>query len=198
MKNIPDERHCRSLMIRYAMLPNIVEHSFRVCQVATFLARALNDHGRSLHIELIKAASLLHDITKTRGIKTKENHAETGGALLTSLGYPEVGKIAYGHVQLDADEIARPLTELHVVNYADKRVMHDRVVSLEARFEDLYVRYGSRPGAEPRLKAMYERAVALEKKIFARLDCTPPHLEDFNELPSFDLTNVPKSLTRDR
>ena len=194
MSNIPDESRCRHLMTHYAMLPNIVEHSFRVCQVATFIARMLNGHGRSLHEELIKAASLLHDITKTRGIRTKENHAETGGALLASLGYPEVAEIAYGHVQIEEVQLARPLAELHVVNYSDKRVMHDRVVSLHARFDDIFVRYGSRPGAEPRLKAMYERAIALEKQIFARLDFTPTLLDDFNELPASDLTTVPKAL----
>jgi hypothetical protein len=35
-----------------------------------------------------------------------------------------------------------PLEEREIVHYADKRVMHDRIVSLEERMEDLVVRYG--------------------------------------------------------
>ena len=67
-------------MDRYSMLPNIVEHSYRVCQVASFLGKALSGPGKGLDPALIVASSLLHDITKTRSLKTKEQHAAREGA----------------------------------------------------------------------------------------------------------------------
>ena len=58
----------------------------------------------TLNRDLIRAAALLHDITKTRSFVTSENHALTGGQFLSDLGYPEVGDLVRQHVRLDEYE----------------------------------------------------------------------------------------------
>jgi hypothetical protein len=68
-----------------------------------------------------------------------------------------------------------------VVNYADKRVLHTRVVSLADRFADLKERYGRTPEALARIAAMEVSSQALEEKLFAALPCSP---EDLFDIPS--------------
>ena len=66
----------------------------------------------------------------------------------------------------------RPLREAEVVNYADKRVLHARVVSLAERFADLKVRYGRTPEALVRINPM-ESAARPWKKNYLRLALRP-------------------------
>lgn len=196
MNNIPDVTRCRQLMDRYSMLPNIIEHSYRVCQVAAFLGRALSVTEDGLDPALIVASSLLHDITKTRSLKTKENHAVTGGRLLEDLGYPQVAEVVRAHVWLTGDEALGPLHEIHIINYADKRVRHNTVVSLEERFVDLMERYGGTPERRLRLEQMRHTARRLEQRIFRRIDPAPDNLQAFNALPPFDLETRPPQPSR--
>ncbi|MCG6537921.1 MAG: HD domain-containing protein, partial [Syntrophales bacterium LBB04] len=83
---IPSPEACRQLIAEMGMMEHIVAHSLQVCRVSLFMADHLALPG--LNRELIQAAALLHDITKTRGFKTREGHADTGGLLRDDLGYP--------------------------------------------------------------------------------------------------------------
>jgi hypothetical protein len=196
MKNIPDEPTCRQLMDRYAMLPNIVGHSYRVCQVASFLGKALSGLEKGLDPALIVASSLLHDITKTRSLKTKEMHAGTGGRLLEDLGYPQVAEVVRVHVRLSEGDTLVPLREVHIINYADKRVRHDTVVSLEERFIDFMERYGVTPERRVQIEQMREATLELEGNIFGRIDSAPDDLQAFNALSPFDLETIPPQLSK--
>lgn len=191
---IPDEKACRGLMDRFGMLPNIVEHSYRVCQVALTIGRALNARGGALDEGLLMASSLLHDITKTRSLRTRENHAETGGELVAGLGYAEVGRIVNGHVHLTLEASSARIEEVHVVNYADKRVRHDVVVSFEERWNDLMERYGRTPRSRRRILGLKRIGEVLEERIFARLAFPPDALAAINDLDTFDLEGVPPTL----
>jgi putative nucleotidyltransferase with HDIG domain len=196
MNSIPDESTCRQLMERYGMLPNIVEHSYRVCQVATYLGKALSRSQEGLDPALIVAAALLHDITKTKSLTTKEDHAHTGASLLRELGCPEVAEVVRGHVHLAAGTELAALREVHIINYADRRVRHNTVVSQDARFVDLVERYGHTPERRLRLKRMKDTALKLEQNIFSRINAAPEDLQALNALSSFDLRTPPPKLTR--
>jgi len=156
------------------MLPNIREHSFRVMQVADRLGRALVAAGFELHLPLISTGALLHDIGKTACLGTTNNHAHLGADILISLGYLKLAQVVREHVRLE-DGVAdpRPLREAEVVNYADKRVLHTRVVTLAERFADLKERYGRTPSALVRIAAMAVKTQVLEEKLFAPLHLTP-------------------------
>jgi putative nucleotidyltransferase with HDIG domain len=166
-------------MAAHGMLPHIREHSLLVTEVATFLGQVLRDVGFELHLPLIEAGALLHDLGKTPCLGTTENHAHWGADVLYSLGYPQVAQIVREHVHLEpAAADARPLREAEVVNYADKRVLHTRVVTLKERFADLKERYGRTAEALSRIAATQVKALALEQKIFAPLSLTPHDLLD--------------------
>src|SRR4030042_1892035 len=98
----------------------------------------------------------------------------TEAAVLAEMGYPEVARIVKEHVYLAADPASpQPPGETEVVNYADKRVLHTRVVTLRERFADLLERYGGTPEAKARLAALEIKVQTLEDKIFAPLDLSP-------------------------
>ena len=167
---IPSETQCYRIMAEMAMLDNIVAHSIRVCQVATMLTESLNSNGNELNSDLVRAAALLHDITKTRSLKTSENHAATGALYLQALGYPEVGDIVGQHVKLTAFDVTDKPNEAEVLNYADKRVMHDKVVSLDERMAYILKRYAcSGELGNYRLEKMEAATQAIENKLFAKM-----------------------------
>ena len=137
---IPGLAECEALMAQYTMLPNIVLHSFQVMRVALAITDNLAD-GVSINRDAVIAGALLHDITKTRSLQTKERHAASGGTLLRELGFPLIAEIVEQHVVIDLNP-AGPIVEKEIVYYADKRVMHDQIVTLEERVQDLLIRYG--------------------------------------------------------
>jgi uncharacterized protein len=178
---IPSHNQCLELMDTHAMLPNIREHSFRVMEVASFLGEALAEAGYDLHLPLVTVGALLHDLGKTQCLGTCNNHAELGAGILEELGYPHVAQVVREHVYLEPRIVdPRPLREAEVVNYADKRVLHDAVVTLQDRFADLKVRYGRTPEALARIQATEVKSRALEEKIFASLVLTPSNLLHLN------------------
>jgi uncharacterized protein len=178
---LPSHHQCLELMETHGMLPNIREHSFAVMEVARLLGEALEEAGFDLHLPLVTVGALLHDLGKTPCLGTLTNHAELGAGYLEELGYPHVAQVVREHVHLDGNILdPRPLREAEIVNYADKRVLHETVVTLEERFADLKVRYGRTPEALARIQATKIRARALEDKIFAPLALTPSNLLHLN------------------
>lgn len=173
---IPSRTECYELIHQMAMPPHIVAHSFQVCRVADILADALMRLGVALKPELVSASALLHDITKARSFDTGENHSETGGALLAERGYVLVGGIVRQHVRLDAYDFQGDATEAVLVNYADKRVLHDRVVSLDRRMAYIRDRYGQTPAHLSRIDDLWRRSTEMERRIFRNLPFVPGDL----------------------
>ena len=174
--NIPSKNDCFQLMCRMQMLENIVAHSIQVCRVGMCLVDHLKIPGSRLNGKLVQAAALLHDITKTRSFETEENHALTGEQVLTDFGYPQVGDLVRQHVRLDNYSETQNLSEAEIINYADKRVLHDRIVSLDERMGYIMERYGTRPEHKRRIQLLWEKTAVLEKHIFKHLPFSPGDL----------------------
>ena len=144
-----------------------------VCRVALVLTDGLIDAGIDINRPLVRAAALLHDITKPRSFKTGENHAQTGGEYLTALGFPEVGHIVRQHVMLDHYFSDTAPNEAEVVNYADKRVLHDRLVSLDDRMTYILQRYARTAERRALLKQLWNQTRGLEQRLFSYLTFPP-------------------------
>ncbi len=175
---IPSHEQCLQMMREMRMMDHIVAHSFQVCRVALFLAQELNRGDNGLNCDLIRAAALLHDITKTRSFDSGENHALTGGQFMAQQGYPEIGEVVRQHVKLDEYRDSGELSETEIVNYADKRVLHDEIVDLDQRLEYILQRYAR--GAEHRqlIHRLWEKSKILENRIFRRLAFSPADLKN--------------------
>jgi uncharacterized protein len=186
--NIPDKipgpAECEELMAQYSMLPHIAEHSRQVMRVAL----AVTDHLKaevSVNRDLVMAAALLHDITKTRSLKTREKHAASGGALLRDLGFSSVAEIVEQHVIIQNLNPGSGVEEKEIVYYADKRVMHDTIVSIEERVQDLLVRYGVTGEVREQIIRNREQMLAVEQKIAGCMKTTMHHaLETIIRYPS--------------
>jgi hypothetical protein len=120
----------------------------------------------------------LHDITKSRSFRTGENHAQTGGQYLSALGYGTVADIVRQHVVLDDYVGQATPSEAEVINYADKRVLHDRIVSLDERMAYILDRYADNPNRRWLLKHLWRQTEHLEQRLFAHLSFKPLQLAD--------------------
>lgn len=169
----PAEKECLDLLSRKGVPENIIAHSRRVCRAAALIGKLLNRRGAALDLDLIAAASWLHDIAKMEGFRTGENHAEGGARILKKMGYGKIAEIVRQHVVLDPEAQTGEIGEAAVVFYADKRVRHTELVTLEERFRDLKERYGKNPASLRRLEEMEKQAGDLEARIFAGLGISP-------------------------
>lgn len=180
---VPDRETCFALWARYAMLPNIMVHSLMVAEVANRLAAALVRAGHDLDLPLIEAGALLHDIAKTECLASRCNHAERGREMALGLGLPGVAELVADHIDpVRTVEKAGLVSPSTVVNYADKRVLHDRVTSIQDRIEDLVVRYTTAPEHEERIRRMGRAAQEVEARLFQGLDLAPDDLLALNGL----------------
>ena len=160
-------------MCKMKMMDHIVAHSMQVCRVACYLTDHLIGHHPHLNADLIRSAALLHDITKTRSFNTGEDHAITGGQFLTDRGYPEVGDLVRQHVVLDVYGAAKTPVNAQIINYADKRVLHDEIVDLDRRLDYILARYAKKTAHRKRILLLWEKTKHLEDRLFSDLPFSP-------------------------
>ncbi|MDC0336570.1 HDIG domain-containing protein [Pseudodesulfovibrio sp.] len=168
---VPNDRQCAEYWMRFSMLENVVEHSYEVARLATFLAARAKELGLDVDVPTVRASALLHDIAKTYCIVHGGNHSQLGGAWTVEMtGNPAIACGVTHHVywpfELDLDKYFTPLA----VIYADKRVNHNQIVSIEDRFEDLIKRYGIPLGLQDKIKMTESQALDLEKLLCDTLE----------------------------
>jgi len=157
--NIPTPRECLFMHQNAGVEDQVTSHCQAVAAVAGNIARALNQAGCRLNIELILAAGLLHDIAKE-----KPNHAPAGAQYLRELGYPLVADIVECH--MDGTPPAEDnITEADIVFLADKLVHKDQVITLEHRFQLARERFASRPDIARGIEKRHHRAQAIKRKV---------------------------------
>ena len=162
---------------------HIRRHMVMVCAVATVIAGTLRD----IDFKSLQYACLLHDALKIYTInnyetsifrhnvsaedtyvweKLKQKHINTADSqamadYLTAKGETKIGTIIQKH---DFSSINKPefqpySLEEKILYYADKRVLHDQVVSLEERITDGRIRY-------PQNKAQTMKGLVIENILF--------------------------------
>jgi hypothetical protein len=171
--DIPDDAGCLEILRRHDTPDHIVAHSRKVWEVARVLGDGLERNRRPLDMQLLRAACLLHDVAKYVCIREgKGFHDKRGGEILECEGLPSVARIIVQHVFLHGNE-DDPIGEQHVLYYADKRVVHDRVATIDERFDYLCRTYGKGLDNLDAFEAMKTRTVRLERRIFSLLDFGP-------------------------
>ena len=181
---VPDIAECFRLMEEYRMLPNIRRHSLVVAQVSWLLVEGFRKNPVSpvvLDQELVIPGALLHDIAKTPCLQTGCDHARAGAEICVRLGYPEIAGIVEEHVLLrDHDDLRRQqgvFTAREIIYYADKRVRHEEIVSLDDRLVYILDRYSAGdPEIERRIRENFARCVQLEYSLFRFLSFTPEQM----------------------
>lgn len=181
---IPSVDTCFALMERLGMPEHIRRHSIMVEQVAVFIAEAHVRAGTPLFEETVRAGALLHDIAKAPCLETGEDHAAKGRDICLACKFTEISDIVGEHVRLRRFDPEGKVLEKEIVYYADKRVNHDRVVSLEERLSDLIERYSKgRDDLAHRIRANFAVCRDVERKLFHNLVFGPDDLLQRVEQP---------------
>ncbi len=178
--SIPTRSECLIIMDKVRMPDHIRKHSMMVAVVALYLGGLLNRNSSRLNLELLEAASLLHDIAKMESVESGGSHSELGARMLTDFGFLPLASIVEDHVTMDLVRVYGPINESVIVNYCDKRVKHDQMVTVKERFEDLTERYAK---TEAHMRFMQEKYVLymeLERRIFEHLGISPNGEEVMN------------------
>jgi uncharacterized protein len=160
--NLPTQKQCFDLWDKYKVPDNIKEHSKSVAKVADAAAILIEEKGVRINKELVNRGALLHDIAKIIAVNknAEESHAELGVEIAEkeNLGR-EIAEIIRKHYLSGFDNQCT-IEEL-VVNYADKRVTHDKIVPIKERFDYICSHY---PRAIQPVKEKKEEFFEFERK----------------------------------
>jgi uncharacterized protein len=177
---LPSRKQCVNWLLEQKMPKNIIEHSLKVEQVAVFIAKKLKEKGEKIDVDLVSRASIIHDIDKHLTLKTGD-HGTKGKQILLEKNEPILAEFCVTHLLTFVLKNEFSSAEHKIVFYADKRVLGDKIVSLDKRFDYLLKRYGSKS------KTVFERILAskpivekMEKKIFEQISVSKK-LSELNE-----------------
>ncbi len=176
--NIPTQNACFMLWEKYSMLDNIKEHSLLVAEFALALANKMKEKGlcNEEFAEAAHRAGLLHDIAKTWTIKNGGSHQQIGASIVRNeTKNPLLASCVLHHVVWPWQEgiLGIDNTILHLpflIMYADKRVKHSSLVTLDERFEDLFERYGTDDNRRANIQLNYNQAKYIEKTFSEKLE----------------------------
>jgi putative nucleotidyltransferase with HDIG domain len=174
---IPTIDQCYALMEQHHMLPHIKEHSIMVARVAQTLTTGLLEAGHGLSLDMVVGGALLHDIGKTACLDNDDDHAAIGYEICIAHNLDPIADIVAEHVILQNYSKENSITEKQIVYYADKRVNHDQVVSLEKRLAYILERYGmNNVKRGSAIKKNYALCQDLERRMFSFLPFKPEEI----------------------
>ncbi len=174
-------------MEHYAMFDNIRHHSLVVARLAEQLLAGLcaaTPNRAQADRHLVIAGALLHDIAKTPCLNSNCDHAKVGADICRQHGFPEIATIVAEHVLLHQFEPDRYqagyFSAREIVYYADKRVRHHVVVTLEARLEYILDHYAKdNPVRQQLIRENFQKCITLEHLLFQWLPFSPEDLGTF-------------------
>ena len=202
--SLPTRKECLALLAEYHVPPHMVNHCRAVAKLAVFLAQRLNENSAVIDIELLERACLLHDIMRVcdfsepdyhqfvRNLPPEEkskwqplrakyktmNHEDAAYDILKER-YPALALTIKRHRYMSMlDEQGRPDTwEEKLLYYADKRVMHERIVPLKERLAEGHKRnvlsHGSKANSKINTAKVDPLIEEMEKEIFEKIGLDP-------------------------
>lgn len=202
--NLPTRKECLAILAEYHVPPHIVSHSKTVAKLAVFLAQRLIEKGEEINVELLERACLLHDLLRVHDFKEsdynkfehnlpKEEKAkwqqlrakykstdhENGAYDVLKDKYPAIALTIKRHRYMSLlDKQDHPETwEEKLLYYADKRVMHDKIVPLKQRLAEGHKRnthlHGSAAQSKINTAKVDPLIEKMEKEIFEKIVLNP-------------------------
>ena len=201
------EKEIRMIIKKFRVPENIVKHMEKVARIALFLGTKLKNKGEKVDLKLLKAASRLHDIFKLCDFKAidrafqkntfsmedekfwgkmikkhhKDGHIKTAYDYFIKTGEPVIAEIIKKHDYLSPvspKKEERPSKwEEKLLYYADKRILHDKLVSIGERIKDGRKRYHGGK-ISPEDKKVEREIYLLEKEIMRKAGATEKDIEN--------------------
>lgn len=200
---LPTREECEQLWDRYHTPLHIREHMKQVNRVAAYLARRLKECGIDVMIDLVDRASLLHDTVRITEWETFDPselpfepsvedleaweqqrrefppsipHAEVNRRIFEG-DYPEMAEVISKHAISEVFDLSS--WEEKIVHYADRRVAHDKIVTVAERLREGEARAAER-GLQPlpRYGGIMKATNDLEQEIFSILGEDPDTIRE--------------------
>ena len=191
----PTIEQCYELLKQCHTPEHIVRHCEATADLAVELAKKISRNGIKVNIDFVHRACLLHDIMRVcdfskpiddifdepitekdieKWQQLRQRHKglrhEDAACEFLKAEYPEIALAIKKHAYRSLlDEKLKPETlEEKIVYYADKRVMHDKVVSLAERLEEGHSR-NTRPAEGKTVDTAYVDSLIfkLEKELLS-------------------------------
>ncbi len=196
----------QKLIEQYRVPVHVRKHMKKVAAVALLLGQRIVQSGKEVDLTVLRQAALLHDVMKLCDFEKLDiehfeqnitaddihfwtamqkscshiGHVEAAYNMLMEIGEEKLAVIVRKH-RFDGliDERDKPVTwEEKILYYADKRVLHDSIVSISNRLADGRERYFP-DGNLPENDHLVEKAIyKLEKEICTAAGTKP---EDITE-----------------
>lgn len=181
-----------SKLIREFHVPlHVQRHCKAVADFAVDLGKKFIAAGEKIDLKLLKQAALLHDLLRVADFRTFHpekfpdpvtaediavwkrlrekyghmHHAVAAAEILGKRGFTEMAEIIKKHRFLQIENEFNTWEE-KILYYADKRVMHDKVVTLAERLRDGKTRNAPRLASEKQNPELNDKVFALEREIF--------------------------------
>ncbi|NQT01794.1 MAG: HD domain-containing protein [Planctomycetes bacterium] len=224
--NLPTCKECLAIIKAHHVPQHIINHSLAVSKLAVFLAQKLKEKGEAVDVNLVRSACLLHDVVRVCDFeelddsrfeqsvtaedkakwrqlqkKYKEIPHEDAAYDILKEKYPALALTIRKHRYTALlDEKETPDTwEEKLVYYADKRVMHDKIVPLEERLTEGHKRnalfYDTEAQRRITIAEVDPLIFKMEKEIFDQISLNPLDItDDFIDSNSvMDTDNLLKS-----
>ena len=189
-----NEAQLQQLITTYHVPLHIQKHMQKVTEVAVFIGEKINHrHSGKVDLELLRQSALLHDVLKLCDFKSLDiehfqqtitaediqfwtalmkscsqiGHCEAAYNMLKDLGEDKLAVIIRKHSTETIITVEGELKtwEEKILYYADKRVKHDKVVSLKERLADLRKRYNREKNPHPEEPLIEKAIYKLEKEL---------------------------------
>lgn len=193
---LPSPDEIEKLWDKYELPKNIRKHCKQVSRVGFAIAKKMYERGMEVDGEVVKISGLLHDLLRPLDFdcprednqdkislcqKLKNEfgdlgHEEACEKLLKKMGYEKLAHTVGEH-RFEIPKIPErlPMTlEGKLLNYADKRVKHAEIVSLEERFRDGRIRNAHL--LDPDIDLLEGYYFQLEKEICALAGIKPEEI----------------------
>ena len=148
MKNYPNYEECLAILHGYPTPEHVIGHCFAVAATARCLARALNEKGFDLDVDLTFAAGMLHDIARVH-----EDHQKVGADYIRELGWPDVADIIAVHMTYPKFNEPEETDETDLVCLGDRVCKFDQYVGVDERMEYIIDKHHRDPKVEARIYA---------------------------------------------
>lgn len=201
------EKQLQNLLKKFRVPSHIRAHMEKVAMLAGWLGSELKKKGQEIDVIRLRQACLLHDLVKMCEIKqidgpllatatavnlsiwknlakkyAKVGHVKAASEILAAIGERKLAKIILKHrfdALIDPLHSERPSTwEEKLLYYADKRVLHDKIVTLKVRLKDGSKRYSKRNKANANNPVLDKAVYTLENEICLAAGIKPEQLSE--------------------
>lgn len=165
---VPNDLQIKKLLKEYATPKHVQNHQKKVAKVANFLAKNIYKNGYFVDTNLVNASALLHDLVRIVNFPNLDNranfkekitdkkitiwknlmskyakfhHGDIAAKFLNKQGFCSCAEVIFQHKSKTIFTNQKMTLEEEIVYFADKKVLHDNIVTLHQRFEDGKIRH---------------------------------------------------------